>query len=105
MLAGVFPPATQEELLQDLAGTFRSTVLFRGKDLDTGTPDSMQAAASYIMALEERQGLKVACPEEIAFRMGLIDEQQLLRISESYKDSAYGRYVRSLLVDHPSIDV
>src|SRR5688572_16626904 len=65
--------------------------------LDTGTPESMQAAASYIMALEERQGLKVACPEEIAFRLGFIDEQRLLQISEPYKDSAYGRYVRALL--------
>jgi len=71
--------------------------------LDTGTPESMQAAASYIMALEERQGLKVACPEEIAFRLGFIDEQRLLQISEPYKDSAYGRYVRALLTERQSI--
>ena len=71
--------------------------------LDTGTPESMQAAASYIMALEERQGLKVACPEEIAFRLGFIDEGRLLGISEPYKDSAYGRYVRALLTERHSI--
>ncbi|HEY0673039.1 MAG TPA: glucose-1-phosphate thymidylyltransferase RfbA [Longimicrobiales bacterium] len=65
--------------------------------LDTGTPDAMQAAASFIMALEERQGLKVACPEEIAFRMGFIDGSQLLRIAEPFMHSAYGRYLQSLL--------
>lgn len=65
--------------------------------LDTGTPDALQAAAAFIQALEERQGLKVACPEEIAFRLGFIDAAQLLRIADGHGDSAYGRYVRELL--------
>jgi glucose-1-phosphate thymidylyltransferase len=65
--------------------------------LDTGTPAALQAAAAFIQALEERQGLKVACPEEIAFRLGFIDAAQLLRITDGHQDSAYGRYVRELL--------
>jgi len=65
--------------------------------LDTGTPAALQAAAAFIQALEERQGLKVACPEEIAFRLGFIDAAQLLRIADGQRDSAYGRYVRELL--------
>lgn len=65
--------------------------------LDTGTPHALQAAAAFIQALEERQGLKVACPEEIAFRLGFIDAAQLLRITDGHRDSAYGRYVRELL--------
>ena len=65
--------------------------------LDTGTPDAMQAAASFIMALEERQGLKVACPEEIAFRMGFIDRAQLRKLAEPHQASAYGQYLLRLL--------
>ncbi len=65
--------------------------------LDTGTPDAMQAAASFIMALEERQGLKVACPEEIAFRMGFIDGAQLKKLAEPHQASAYGQYLLRLL--------
>lgn len=61
--------------------------------LDTGTPDSLQAAASFIMGLEERQGLKVACPEEIAFRMGFITRAQLLAAIAPYSGSAYGAYL------------
>ena len=68
--------------------------------LDTGTPEAMQAAASFILALEERQGLKVACPEEIALKLGYIDTAQLMAISEPYKSSAYGSYVRALVSTH-----
>jgi glucose-1-phosphate thymidylyltransferase len=65
--------------------------------LDTGTPDAMQAAAAFIMALEERQGLKVACPEEIAYRLGFIDRDQLATILHQHGVSPYGRYLQSLL--------
>ena len=102
--ASLQPSARGETEITDLIHHYRKQdllkvrILGRGMAwLDTGTPDSMQAAASYIMALEERQGLKVACPEEIAFRLGFIDAEQLLKISEPYKGSAYGRYVRALL--------
>jgi glucose-1-phosphate thymidylyltransferase len=62
--------------------------------LDTGTHDSLLQAATFIETLEKRQGLKVSCPEEIAFRMGYIDEQQLLRLAESMSKNAYGQYLR-----------
>jgi glucose-1-phosphate thymidylyltransferase len=62
--------------------------------LDTGTHDSLLQAATFIETLEKRQGLKVACPEEIAFRMGYIDEQQLLVLADSMSKNAYGRYLR-----------
>ena len=65
--------------------------------LDTGTPDAMQAAASFIMALEERQGQKVCCPEEIAYRLGYIDGAQLKKLADEHQGSAYGRYLYGLL--------
>jgi glucose-1-phosphate thymidylyltransferase len=63
--------------------------------LDTGTPDSLLEAAEFIRALEKRQTLKVACPEEIAFRNGWIDRGSLTQLSEAYK-GAYGSYLRQL---------
>jgi glucose-1-phosphate thymidylyltransferase len=62
--------------------------------LDTGTHESLQQAASYIETLESRQGLRVACPEEIAFRQGWIDRDQLLRLAEPLVSSGYGDYLR-----------
>lgn len=73
-------------------------VLFRGFAwLDTGTPASMTEAANFIKTIEERQGLKVACPEEVAYRMGFIDEAQLRATAEKLKKSDYGSYLMSLL--------
>jgi glucose-1-phosphate thymidylyltransferase len=63
--------------------------------LDTGTPDSLLEAAEYIRALERRQGLKVACPEEIAWRQGWISTEALAAIAERYM-GAYGAYLRGL---------
>ena len=65
--------------------------------LDTGTHDSLQEATNFVSVLEQRQGLKVACPEEIAWRMGFIDGHQLARLAEQYANSGYGQYLRSLL--------
>jgi len=65
--------------------------------LDTGTPDSLLDAANFIHILEERQGLKVGCPEEIAWRKGLIDSEQLLRLVEPIKKTSYGEYLQKLL--------
>jgi glucose-1-phosphate thymidylyltransferase len=61
--------------------------------LDAGTHDSLLEASQFIAIVEKRQGLKIACPEEVAFVQGFIDEEQLLRLAEPMKDTAYGRYL------------
>jgi glucose-1-phosphate thymidylyltransferase len=67
--------------------------------LDTGTIDALLQAATFIESVEQRQGLKICCPEEIAFRMGFIDDQALRMLGESNRASEYGRYLLSLLED------
>jgi len=65
--------------------------------LDTGTHESLQQASSFIETIESRQGLKVACPEEIAFMQGWIDEAQVRRLAQPLRKSGYGEYLLSLL--------
>lgn len=65
--------------------------------LDTGTFDSLQEAASFIETLEKRQGLKIACLEEVAFRMGYINEEQLLAEAEKLQKNSYGAYLQKLV--------
>jgi glucose-1-phosphate thymidylyltransferase len=65
--------------------------------LDTGTHESLQQASSFIETIEARQGLKIACPEEIAFIQGWIDEDQIRRLAETMKKSGYGEYLIALL--------
>ena len=65
--------------------------------LDTGTHDSLLEAASFIATLQKRQGLQVACPEEIAYRQGWINAEQLLTLAEPLKKNGYGQYLLSLL--------
>lgn len=65
--------------------------------LDTGTHESLLEASNFVSVLESRQGLKVACPEEIAWRMGLIDAGQLKSLGDALGNSSYGRYLRELL--------
>jgi glucose-1-phosphate thymidylyltransferase len=65
--------------------------------LDTGTHEALMQASNYIQAIEERQGLMVACLEEIAFRMGYISSNDLERIAARMASSAYGQYLRSVL--------
>jgi len=65
--------------------------------LDTGTHDSLLEASQFIATLERRQGLKVACPEEVAFRAGWITAEQLGRVADQLDKSGYGRYLRSLI--------
>ena len=67
--------------------------------LDTGTHDSLIEAASFIATLQRRQGLMVACPEEIAYRRNWIDAEQLLRLAKPLSKSSYGAYLTSLLTD------
>jgi glucose-1-phosphate thymidylyltransferase len=61
--------------------------------LDTGTIDSLLDAANFISAIEKRQGLKICCPEEIAFRKGFITKQQLIDLAQPLKKSGYGKYL------------
>ncbi|NQV70107.1 MAG: glucose-1-phosphate thymidylyltransferase RfbA [Pseudohongiella sp.] len=65
--------------------------------LDTGTIQSLLDAANFIRVLEERQGLKIGCPEEIAFHQNFIDEKQLAALAEPLKNSGYGQYLLQLL--------
>ena len=69
--------------------------------LDTGTFDSLHEAGAYIRTLEQRQGLKVGCPEEVAWRQGWIDDGQLEQLAQLLLKSGYGRYLLQLL-DEPS---
>jgi glucose-1-phosphate thymidylyltransferase len=65
--------------------------------LDTGTHEALMQASNFIQAIEERQGLMVACLEEIAYRMGYIKAPDLARLAESMKSSAYGQYLGRVL--------
>jgi glucose-1-phosphate thymidylyltransferase len=79
-------------------GKLRTEVLGRGFAwLDTGTHDSLIEAAIFIETIEKRQGLKVACPEEIAYRLGWIDAAQLEKLIARVAKSGYGKYLRSIV--------
>lgn len=67
--------------------------------LDTGTMDSLVEAADFVRILEQRQGIKISAPEEIAFRMGWIDEERLLQSAEHYGKSPYGQHLRNVVED------
>ncbi len=81
-------------------GELEVTPMGRGMAwLDTGTHEALLEAAHFIETIERRQGLKVACPEEIAFRMGFIDAAQLEALAKALEKSSYGEYLRRVLTD------
>jgi glucose-1-phosphate thymidylyltransferase len=83
-------------------GQLRVEKLARGIAwLDTGTHESLMQASNFIQAIEERQGLMVACLEEIAYRMGYIGKADLLRLARSMESSAYGQYLFHVLEHEP----
>ena len=80
------------------AGKLNVKLLGRGSVwLDTGTHNSMLDAINYVQAIEQRQGLKVGCPEEIAWRMGFIDDGQLKELASSMMKTGYGQYLGEIL--------
>ena len=66
--------------------------------LDTGTPDSLIEAAEFVRTLEKRQGFKIACPEEVAYDQGFIDAAQVERLADALGKSAYGAYLRTMVL-------
>jgi glucose-1-phosphate thymidylyltransferase len=81
-------------------GQLQVEIMGRGMAwLDTGTHESLQQATDFVKTIEERQGLKISCPEEIAYRMGYIDAEQMVRLAEPLKNSGYGRYLLDLVED------
>jgi len=67
--------------------------------LDLGTHESLVQASNYIYTIEKRQGLKVSCPEEIAYKRGYIDKEQLLKLAKSLEKNQYGQYLKKLAAD------
>ncbi|MHB1023426.1 MAG: glucose-1-phosphate thymidylyltransferase RfbA [Acidobacteriaceae bacterium] len=81
-------------------GQLRTELLGRGIAwLDTGTHDSLLEASMFIHAIERRQGLKVSCPEEIAYRLGYINAEQLQTLAAKITKSSYGQYLHRLLLE------
>lgn len=67
--------------------------------LDTGTHNNLLSAAQYVQTIEERQGLKMSCPEEVAYRMGYIDDEQFAKLASELFKSGYGQYLQKVLED------
>ena len=81
-------------------GQLRVEILGRGMAwLDTGTHEALQQATDFVKTIEDRQDLKVSCPEEIAYRMGYIDAEQVTRLAEPLKKNSYGQYLLELVED------
>ncbi len=81
-------------------GRLRVELLGRGYAwLDTGTHEALQQAASYVQAIQERQGLKIACVEELAFRLGYISKKQLEKLAQRLVQNDYGRYLLDIAND------
>jgi glucose-1-phosphate thymidylyltransferase len=108
-IAGALKPSPRGELeITDVnlaymrAGKLRVRVFGRGTAwLDTGTPEALLQASSFIEAVEQRQGLKIGCIEEVAYRMGYVDAPQLSRLAQNLPNSPYGDYLRDLAGTEP----
>ena len=102
----VQPSARGEKEITDIhnaylrKGKLKVALLDRGTAwLDTGTFHSMHQAAQFVQVIEERQGIKIGCIEEAAFRQGFIDKNQLLKLAEGLTKSGYGKYLTQLSHD------
>jgi glucose-1-phosphate thymidylyltransferase len=105
--AKILKPSSRGELeITDLnrkyhaEGTLKVRILGRGVAwLDAGTHESLLQASVFVQTVEERQGLMVSCPEEIAYRMGFINKQQLIQLGEELNNNQYGDYLKKLALE------
>jgi len=110
-IAGGLKPSKRGEyemadLIQDYLdhGILRVEIMSRGFAwLDTGTHDSLLAAGNFVETIEKRQGLKIACIEEVAYRMGFIDRRQLISLAEGYNKNSYGEYLWMIAREEPLV--
>lgn len=107
--AGLRPSARGELEITDVnrayleQGELRVELLGRGYAwLDTGTHRSLLQAANFVQTIEERQGLKIACVEEVAYRMGYIDAAQVARLAAPLEKSGYGEYLMQVVAERPA---
>ncbi len=105
---GLRPSARGEYEITDINVAYlndrelRMEMLGRGMAwLDTGTHESLHDASSFIETIEKRQGLKIACPEEIAYRMGYITQDDLVRLAQPLRGSSYGQYLLDVAASAP----
>jgi glucose-1-phosphate thymidylyltransferase len=107
-IAATIKPSARGELeITDLniaylkANKLKVELLGRGIAwLDTGTPESMLQAANFVQTIQQRQGLMIACPEEIAYHLGYIDAKQVFKLAEPLAKNWYGQYLLTLLDEH-----